>query len=105
MGLVKSNHYASVECDAEGCQEWRRLSGPTLYPDALAEIIHAGWFVAWTRTGLRTFCQGCLAAFVQETPNAREGIQDAAGAPNAEKPTLSMGDMADGGQATAQEGG
>jgi len=63
MGLVKSNHYAHVDCDAEGCQNWRRLSEPQLFPDALAEIVKAGWLALGTESGLYIYCQGCKITF------------------------------------------
>ena len=56
MGLVKSEHYAHVDCDAEDCPEWQRFIDPLLLTDALARMVPDGWVVIWTGRGLRTYC-------------------------------------------------
>ena len=58
MGLVKGDCYTHVDCDIDGCPEWRRLSEPKPLGKAIVEIMAAGWLVVYVDGEYKTFCQG-----------------------------------------------
>ena len=75
MGLVRISRYGHVDCDADGCLEWRQLTEPMKLDAALAEIVRAGWLVVWTDSGPRTYCQGCRVPFAIEVLKDIDGLQ------------------------------
>ena len=72
--VVTGDYYKHVDCDTEGCPEWRRLdaTGPLLFHNAVAEVVKAGWLVFYTDAGLRTLCQGCTLKRVADSITDRQ---------------------------------